>query len=200
MSKSSTGKRIHEDLILKTFFENYDYTKDPDYIEWETQLYSENNKFTFENTLSFCKINWKFNVDWQQKTKEKWLGFIREWNMNRYEKDSKDHNEMSIVGYAAVTYLYIILPYELLEHSSERSTEVSEFQAKLINICMLHETGQNLNCFKDYDMLTITDPPHNPTAFQQFLDEQFNSACWFLTFLIYLDLRKMGHKGAVWVD
>ncbi len=197
---SSVRKQIHEDQILKVFFENYDYIKDPRYSEWETQLYSENNKFTFERTLDFCKINWKFKDDWKQSTKNKWLKFIRKWNMIRYEKDSVDNTEMSIVGYAAVTYLYIVLPYDLLEHSSERCTEITEFHAKLINICMLHETGENFLCFKDYDMLTTKDPPHHPSTFEQYLDEQYNSASWFLTFLIYISSNNtiLGHKGAIW--
>jgi hypothetical protein len=204
MSKSSTGKQIHQDLILKAFFENYDYQKDPEYAEWEAQLYSTNNKFTFEKTLDFCKIDWKFKGDWKEKTKERWLDFIREWNMIRYEEDIKDPSEMSTIGYVAVTYLYVVLPYDLLDRGldrgSERSSHITEFQAKLINICMLHETGKNLDSFKDYDMLTIHDPPEDLDEFEQFLHQQYNTACWFLTFLIYLGSNKMGHKGAIWAD
>jgi hypothetical protein len=193
----STGKRVGDDSIIKIFFENYDYNKDPAYTKWEKQLYNEDNKFTFEKTLKFCGIDWKFeDLDWKKQTKQKWLKHIQEWNMIRYERDGIDPTEDSIVGYAAVTYIYVVLPYNSLPRNGERCEYITEFQAKLINIVMLHETGENLVCFKDYDMLTIDDPPHHPSAFEQFLDEQYNTASWFLTFLVCL--RMTGHKGAIW--
>jgi len=199
-SKSSTGKQIHEDLIIKKFFESYDYQKDPEYLDWEIQLYNENNKFTFEKTLDFCKIDWEFNEKWKETTKQKWLQHIRKWNMIRYERDrdNENQNEMSIVGYAAVTYLYVVLPYKLLNKKTDRSVEITEFQAKLINICMLSNINENFLDFKDYDMITAEDLIHNLN--EQFLNEQYNSACWFLTFLIYLSEKNiyLGHKGALW--
>jgi len=197
MEKSSTGKRVGDDKIIKTFFESYDYHKDPEYMDWEEQLYDEDNKFTFEKTLEFCKLPCGLCTN---QIKKKWLEHIQQWNMIRYEREVIDHNENSIIGYAAVTYLYIVFPYELLERNGERSRQITEFQAKIINICMLHETGENLLYFKDYDMLTIADPPYHPSDFEYFLDEQYNSASWFLTFLVFLNNKEMNldHKGALW--
>jgi hypothetical protein len=190
----STGKRIYDDNLIKEFFKTYDYQKDPEYTEWEKILY--NKKFTFEDTVSFCKIDWKFN---KEKTKKEWLKYIREWNMTRYEKDI-DPQENSIIGYAAITYLYIVLPYGDILRSEERSEKINEFQAKLINICLLHETGKCLDCFKNYDMLTLDDPPNSSDKFEEYLHEQYNTASWFLTFLIYLDQKGIiiGHNGATW--
>lgn len=193
---SSTGKRIGDDIIIKKFFENYDYHSDSFYVIWEQQLYDEDNKFTFEKTLEFCKIDWKFSdPNWKEHSKKKWLAFIQEWNAIRYERETIEN---SIVGYAAITYLFIVLPYHQIERKSERCEHITEFQAKAINICMLHETGKNLVCFKDYDMLTIDDPPHDPDEYEQFLHDQYNSASWFLTFLLYAKGARLGHKGVLW--
>lgn len=195
--KSSFGKLIHEDHIMKEFLKTYNYTKDPIYELWESQLYDPYNKFSFEKTLKFCGL--KNNIRLTE-AKEKWLNYIRLWNMTRDERNEIDSSEYTTLGYVAVTYAYIVYPYIKKEPNEERSTEITEFQAKLINICIFHETGENLTCFEDYDMLIITDPPDDPDEFELYLHEQYNSSAWFLTFLIFLSNYgfKLHHKGAKW--
>jgi hypothetical protein len=202
--KSSIGFQIHEDLIIQKYFEEND--EHPDFKKWNNNLYIE--EFSFEETIDFCDINnWKFNnKDWKIESKKKWIELIQNWNLKKQRKVS---DNKKIVAYAAVCFLYIVLPYEdlLPSKSSEsiesnglkRSEYITEFQAKLINICMLHETSENLTAFCDYDMLTI-EGVEEPfiDQFQQFFDTQYNSASWFLTFLIFLKKKgiKIGHKGA----
>jgi hypothetical protein len=192
--KSSTGRLIHQDTVITKFFESYDYLNDKNYTVWEHTIYDK--KFTFEKTLEFCGVNWEFN---KEKTKEKWLKYVREWNMIRNKKE-KQGSDYDTIGYVAITYLYVSLDYSELPRTEERSSYITEFQAKLINICKLHETGKTLDCFTDYDMLTISDPPYDPIEYELFLHEQYNSASWFLSFLIYLKTVniKLDHQGALW--
>jgi hypothetical protein len=169
-----------------------------EFTEWKERLADINNPFTFEKTLKFCDINWKFtNDNWTTRAKKKWLGFIRKWNATNINPSSR-YNQYSTYGYIAITYLYISIPYGSLERRGPACENISEFLARLINICLLHEFGDNLITFKDYGMITFEEI--EKYGCERELSKQYNLARWFFMFLIFLKEKRIdiGSPMAMW--
>jgi hypothetical protein len=194
-TNTNTNNLIQSDKRLMYFINN-----NPELIEefnvWKQFMNSDQYQFTFEQTIDLCKINWKFEDPipggngWEIRTKHKWLSYIREWNMVNRNDDYVDETDFSTYGYVAITYLYVSLPYNSLVRDGPACEYISEFLAKLINICMLHETGNNLICFKGYGMLTI-DELEFLSYSNVSIDQQYNIARWFLMFLIFARIKNV---------
>jgi hypothetical protein len=156
--------------------------------------------FTFEETIELCGVTkWEFDCDcdWKASAKKKWLHYIKKWNLKSDLVQADLYSADSTYGYVAITYLYIVIPYNSLVRNGPACEQVSEFLARLINICMMHETNSNLICFKNYGMLTVEDLED---SIDDSLDKQYNIARWFLMFLVYSRLTgiEVGSPMAMW--
>lgn len=151
---------------------------DPEFQQFNNRLYKE--MWTFEETSEIAKLNnFIFNTDRDEiltNMKQQWLKYITEWNkLERIDEPNK------IKGFAALTFLFIVLPYDKLDDVGKYFTN---FEANMINIAYFYNSNGHYLAFEDIDELFDSGPLW-PAAYQQWLDTKYNSACWWISYMIY---------------
>jgi hypothetical protein len=154
------------------------WKEDPNFKSFNERLYNE--MWNFEKTLEVCKFDkytFKGNRDEILKSmKEKWLKNIQEWNSVENINNSEETK-----GFCAMTFLFFVLPYGELDDVGKYFTTV---ESNMINIIYFYNTnGQYLN-FEGTEEL-FNSGPMFPPAYQQWLDNKYNSASWWTSYMVY---------------
>lgn len=170
--------------VFHTAMDNYNWRTDEVYMKWQKEnLYDR--FFSFDEVVEFVGVDkwpWLEGNRWKDDfAKAEWARLVNRWNQHNKITRTKD-SEPKTKGFAAITLLYVALPYNLLNKSID---VISDFQAKMIVRCVFYESNMCyiLDCFEtDED---LTGGPVFPPAYEQWINQLYNEASWWLSFFIY---------------
>lgn len=175
----------------------YDWRTDKQFLKWNSKLCHD--KFTFENAIEFIGIDkWEFETeDWKKIAKDIFTPLAERWNSStgREEKDGE------ILAFAAITLCYVSIPYHLL-----KKADISELMAQMIIRVVFYEYNMCTDIERTIPMPEETlhieveenlrGGPMHPGAYTEWINDLYNSASWWLSFLIYNKAHNLGIDGS----
>lgn len=167
----------------------YEWKTDPVYLKFQADvLYGT---LTFEGALKWTEVEkWSWlNKEWKTTTKKEWERLSRKWkrNNNFGENDA-------LKGFAAITLIYSSLPYYDLNRDEG---DVSEFLATMINRCIYQETRHLLAGTMFRIEENLLSCPVDFADYDAHIDNLYNSASWWLCFLIFESHYRKGVHSVV---
>jgi hypothetical protein len=151
----------------------------------EFQIFNKNlyeNMFTFEETLKLAQFD-SYQFDDTNEVllnmKIEWTKLIAEWN----EIEKIKHDDRSF-GYVVLTYLFVVLPYERLIDPNKYFTH---FEINQINIAYFYVQNTAYSKPLPFENLEelFNSGPIFPPAYQQWINNKYNKASWWITYMIY---------------
>ncbi|CAH6419494.1 Hypothetical protein HVR_LOCUS674 [uncultured virus] len=154
---------------------------DPEFKKFNEVLYTNQFK-SFDEVYEFCGME---SWPWIYSGSDPIIKARKQWNKlrKRWKSNTKT---CKLPGYAAITLLYAVLPYEKL--GTQMGTVLNNFEAKQANAAYFYEIGQYYMGGKNLPIKNIEDlsgGPIFPPAYQHWLDEKYNRASWWLSYLVY---------------
>lgn len=155
------------------------WKKDPLFQEFNEQMYTE--KFlSFSNVFEFSTASeWPWSdKDWIPNVSKHWNNLCNRW---------KSHTKSTkLPGFAAITLLFAVLPYDKL--GQKLGTVLTEFESNHINAAYFYEIGQYHNGKENLQIQNLEDltgGPLYPPAYEQWINQKYNMASWWLTYMVY---------------
>jgi len=150
------------------------WKSDPAYLHFAQTISCE--LWNFEQTLQIMIIN-RFHFKCDQRIlfdcmKVLWLRYVRLWNV-WYQIDS----DSATVGYMAIIFMYMVLPYYLLDNVGHYFTM---YLANQINIVNFYHTNQNLPFVGIEELLDCE--PFDAYAYKKWLDNKYCRAVWWVIY------------------
>ena len=136
------------------------WEQDEQFQKFNGYIMDPQNKFTFEQVYDFCMIDHLIKLS-DDNIKTRWLQLVHNWNK---AKCLIEVNRTYI--YAAITYLFIVLPHDQIKFSP--------FELKMINRAYFYEYGSYINTSED--LSEIAQPE---------LDNLYSNASWWLSYRVY---------------
>ena len=155
-----------------------EWRHDPVYLSFEKRLYE--TYLTFDEALELSTFRDIVPSDLLPSFKEAWTKQIRRWNKHEKRFISPDIDNKTI-GFAALVFIASELPYESIPDLSMFNT----FQLNKFNFVRLYydSSKQDLNL---PGVIPVADQgPMFPAAFLRWLNEELDSASWWITYFIY---------------
>lgn len=165
--------------------ERIHWKKDQRFHDFVSDLVEKSMDFDqtcrFVGVDKFCFTNFKDRV--LDLMKIKWMFYIKKWN-NEREINSHD----KIMGFAAVIFLYVVLPYEQILGIEKCFTA---FEAGNINMAHLYITRKNLpfininKIIDDAKLLIVRDPREFPSSLVRYVTKKYDRATWWIIYMVY---------------
>lgn len=166
-------------MTEKEIFERFGRTywkEDQRYKNFEKSLYD--NYFSFDECFEFSKYKdvLQFpNDEWIPKAKTEWNRLVNDWNE---EENIKDKQNMA-KGFVALTYLFAVLPYNLLQNKDV----LSSIEGKMFNVIHFYVYSKYLNLNGSDNDLHYG--PSHPAVYQSWINDRYDSASWFVSYFVY---------------
>lgn len=158
------------------------WRKDPEFKELNNYMVTDT--FNFEQMLqlsTFEKLEFVEDVDWHGELKYKWQELVDKWNGVRNIK-GKD-----CVGFTALAFLIVVTPFKLLKNPGV----FSQHEVEIFNRVYFYHTKRYLPFKGLYDL--FDSGPLLPIEYREWLDDLYNSAAWWLTYILYEKVYGLEH-------
>jgi len=167
------------------------FSKDAHWLTFQKEkLYG--TSFTFEEALELSGITkWKeFSTTDKEEMKSRWTKLSKVW--------MKHKKTESIPGYAALVYIFVTYPWANVK--PDEKCPYTQFYMDNVNFAIFwendHMKGKNfaLARFKDqtnWAEFVLTDTPTYPPAFSEWYDNKYNSASWWITYMVYEQINDL---------
>lgn len=150
------------------------WKEDPRFQEFNTCLYQE--FWTFEKALEVSTLVKIIPENQKEAMKTRWLEYVTEWNKVRgigFVDRTK--------GFAALTFIFVSFPYHLV---SDIGKYFTQFEVQQINVCYYYNTDDLSIPLLGAENLFDCGPVF-PPAYLQWLDEKYDRASWWLSYMVY---------------
>jgi hypothetical protein len=184
--------------------ESYNWRTDSVYKDWEKRVLFDAS-YTFDETVEICGVGkWKWQKpEWREQAKAVWLKYVARWNRDADHATFRSTAVDKTVGFAAICLLYAALPYKLLHDGvSDECSDVSVFVAQMANRMFFYEQGQHDGDFVDCFVLSedLTGGPMFPPAYRQWITNLYQSASWWLSFLVFERTMRADNESMVPIE
>lgn len=170
------------------------WKKDPEFLKYNDDLFT-NTFESFDEVCEFCTTSrWPWNgsgrdskwneLEWVNVARDKWRLLTNRWKLH--------NNTNKLPRFAAITLHFVVLPYEKL--GSNIGEVLTEFEAQQINTAYFYEIGQYEFGGPGIPVKNMDDlsrGPLLPAAWQQWLDNKYNEASWWLACMVYERQNKL---------
>jgi len=158
---------------------------DEEFVKFNDKMLKE--LFTFGEILdlsTFKDIEFTSEIDWSEVENE-WTAFVKDWNEVRNVEC--DGDELKCLGFVGLTYLMTVFPYDKIKNPSI----FCQHEAEMFNIITFYNKQTYLP-FEDMPEL-FDSGPISPPAYQQWIDHKYNSASWWVTYIVYERRKGLDH-------
>lgn len=155
------------------------WKQDIDFINFNDRMLNE--KFTFEQCLklsTFDKLPFSDKPNWET-IKSEWKQLVEEWNRIRGVKQEPTSKALGFVG---LVYLMVVFPYKQLSDASV----FCQHEVEIFNRAYFYVQNKPYCALPFQDLEELFDSgPIYPPAYSRWLDDLYNKASWWITYIVY---------------
>lgn len=158
------------------------------FVLFNNQMLSE--FFSFQQLLqlsTFKDLDFLQPMNWED-IEISWNGLVLEWHKREGRQVDSIKEPVKSLGHVGLTYLMAVFPYEALK---DPSAVFSQHEAEEMNLISVYVTQRYLPFLEMPDL--FNESPMHPGACSEWMDDRFNRASWWVTYIIYERMHNLPH-------
>ena len=170
------AKKIWERETGRTYWKD-----DKQFLEFNNKMLKK--KYSFDEILkisTFGKLDFTEKINWNNIKKE-WNTLVNEWN---HIENIDDRNKG--YGFVGLVYLITLFPYKKLKDPGI----FFEHEINVFNRVYFYHTSQ---CLPFQNLEDLFSGPTYPPAYQDWINEKYNGASWWITYIVWEKNNKLSH-------